>query len=288
MLRPAVEVTVDARVRREGRDVLCTGSRHWLRATPRPAGGLRVETTDRVRAAWTRVDGDVPLLTRAVLRVQLSDADAAHAFAAVAAELAGVRIPGERDAARMLARATYPLLAADLDGRHPAVPASLPHHLQAAFRHRGPREAARTLFGDRATRPVVRGLCAVLDMPVPDLFGLSVAVSASRHLEPDHVARLLETAVAANAGPLTELTSLTSEEIAGLAELLESAHPRRVMRQLVGALTTDADRQRLRFVADVHVAGGPTLSDAHDVAELALKVASAVPIATTCRVEGVR
>jgi hypothetical protein len=181
-----------------------------------------------------------------------------------------------------IVRATYPLLTVRAAGRLPSIPASLPAHLQAGFRTIDPREAARRLFGPRATRPVVRALCGALDrVEVPDLFAVSVLAGAAEVLEPDHVARLLADATTSPvAADLRVRAPLTAGEVAAVAPLIGATHPRRVCRVLAAALADDADRERLRFVVSERRDGGPTLSDADAWEDLALLVALDAATAT--------
>jgi hypothetical protein len=260
------------RVIRTGDEVVCTGLRCWLRARPAPEGGLRVEVADAVSARWERVDPDASLLLRAAIRLRTADAAVAARFAHEASELLGVPRT-DPDPARAIVRATYPLLTTGIAGRLPAVPATLPGQLQAAFRRPRPRDAAHQLFGDRATRPVVRAFCATLDRrEVPDLFALTVVAAVAPALQPDHLASLLQGALEVAAA---ERGALTLRQADGLAAALGPSHPRRVVRLLAAALADDAHRQRLRFIAEEHGPGAPTLAEVRDWKELALHVALA-------------
>jgi hypothetical protein len=260
------------RVVREGEEVTCTGSRWWLRARPAPDGGLHVEAAERVTGSWQRVDGDLTHLLRAGIRLRIADGAAAARFARRVSEVVGVRTV-DPDPALAVVRATYPLLATGVGDRLPGVPAALPGHLQAAFRQPRPRDAARLLFGDRATRPVVRTFCTALaEREVPDLFALTVVAGLSPVLQPDHLAGLLERSL-----PTTSrrTDALTRHQMHTLARVVADVDPRRVVRLVAAALADDANRDRLRFVAQEHEPGAPTLADLDDWEELALHVALA-------------
>ncbi len=263
---------LQGRVVRTADEVTCTGARSWLRARPAPEGGLRIEAAERVEARWRRVDHDLTLLVRATLRLLVADPDVAARFAAAAGDLAGVQVD-EPDPVLRVVRATYPLLATRAGERRPAVPATLPTSLQPAFRRAEPRDAARLLFGDRATRPVVRTFCASLERAeVPDLFALTVVAAVAPVLQPDHLAALLS----GNLGSATaEFAPLSEEQMAGLGALIGPVDARRARRLLAAALADDADRQRLRFVAGHRADGGPSFADVGDWEGLALSVALA-------------
>jgi hypothetical protein len=254
----------------EGGKVVCTGLRCWLCARPAPEGGLRVEVADAISARWQRVDPDVTLLLRAGIRLRTADAGVAARVAREASGLVGAPM-SDPDPARAIVRATYPLLAAGVADRLPAVPAALPGQLQAAFRRPRPRDAARLLFGDRATRPVVRALCATLDRRgLPDLFAITVAVAVAPVLQPDHLASLLDGALELTT---EERGALSRRQADGLAAVLGPSDPRRVVRLLAAALADDAHRQRLRFIAEERGPGDATLAEVRDWEELALHVA---------------
>jgi hypothetical protein len=263
-----------AQVRRVGDRVTCTGLRHWLRASPADEGGLRIEVAGRVDARWIRVDDDLGRVHRAALRLRLAAPEAAAQVADAAWTLVAAG-ESDPDPVGAIVRATYPLLTVRAGGRLPALPASLPAHLQPGFRTADPREAARRTFGPRATKPVVRALCGALDrVEVPDLFAVSVLAGAAEALEPDHVARLLADATTGPDAVVAQvLTPLTAAEVAGVAPLLAGVHPRRACRVLAAGLADDADRERLRFVVAERRAGGPTLADADRWEDLALLVA---------------
>jgi hypothetical protein len=263
-----------AQVRRVGDRVTCTGLRHWIRASPADEGGLRIEVAERVAARWIRIDDDLGRVHRAALRLRLAAPDAAAEVAEIASSLVGANDP-DPDPIDAIVRATYPLLTVRAAGRLPAIPASLPAHLQAGFRTADPREAAWRLFGPRATKPVVRALCGALDrVDVPDLFAVSVLAGAADVLEPDHVARLLADATTGpRAADVQVRSPLTAVEVAGVAPLLSGVHPRRACRILAAGLTDDADRERLRFVVGERRVDGATLADADRWEDLALLVA---------------
>jgi hypothetical protein len=263
-----------AQVRRVGDRVTCTGLRHWLRASPAAEGGLRVEVAERVAARWERVDLDLRLVHRAALRLRLADPGAVMRVADEVSALVGVH-DRDPDPVGAIVRATYPLLTVRAAGRLPAIPASLPAHLQAGFRAARPRDAARHLFGGRATRPVARALCGALsDVEVPDLFAVSVLAGAAAVLEPDPVARLLTDATTGRGtADLHERSPLTAAQVAGVAPLVGTVHPRRAQRVLAAALADDADRERLRFVVSERRDGGPTVADADGWEDLAVLVA---------------
>jgi hypothetical protein len=264
------------RVVRDGDEVACTGSRWWLRARPAPDGGLHVEAAERVTGRWERVDRDLTHLLRAGIRLRIADGTAAARFARQVSEVVGVRTV-DPDPALAVVRATYPLLATGVGDRLPGVPSALPGHLQEAFRQPRPRDAARLLFGDRATRPVVRTFCAVLDQrevpdQVPDLFALTVVAGVGPALQPDHLATLLDGTL----GSATRRSqALTLRQMHTLARIVRDVDPRRVVRLVAAALADDAHRDRLRFVAQEHEPGAPTLADVGDWEELALHVALA-------------
>lgn len=264
---------VVVRVRIAGDEVVLTGSRIWARAR-HAADGLQVETATAGTPTWRRVDDDLHRLYRAGIRLVATDRGAAEEFVSGACALADVA-PADPDPARQLVRAAWPLLAGAPGLPLPAVPPRLPTWMAPAFRERSPRAAARWLTADRATRPVVRALCGRLAEDPPDLFAIAVAVAASRHLEPDHVARVLDVPSprAATRDPLTR------EELSGLAALLADARSRRAVGWLTDALADAARRDRLRFVAAVRAPGGPGLHDARSWDELARVVALAPPTA---------
>lgn len=255
------------RVQEQMDEVVCTGTRLWLRARRTPHG-LTVDLCPDRDGRWERIDEDLHRLYRAGLRLVALDRSAASQLASAVSDLTGVpRV--DADPARQLVRAVWPLLAGTPGLPLPAVPARLPGWMAPAFRERSPRAAAGWLYRDRSTRPVVRGLCRRLSDDPPDLFGLSVAVAASRHLPPDHVARILEVAPPAGAdrGPLTP------DELSGLADLVADEHPRRAVAWLARGLDQAGARDRLRFVAAARVPAGPTLRDAGSWEALARDVA---------------
>jgi hypothetical protein len=302
---------VRGRVVREGDLVTCTGLRWWLRARPHPHGGLEVEAADRADACWRRVDEDLPALLRASVRVRVADAEVAARFADEVARLAGVGdrvspwtarsggIPEgdggggvagvEEDPSFAVIRATYPLLASGVRERLPAVPTTLPGYLQPGFRCVRPREAVRRLVGERATKPVVRAVCSLLERDeVPDLYALSVVVGVAPALQPDHLAALLGGAgrcvegracgaggLAADAGKLGagERAPLSARQAAALPGLVGATDRRRARRLLAAALADPIDRERLRFVAEHRRPAGPTLADVDGWEQLALLVA---------------
>lgn len=262
---------VVVRIRVEADRVVLTGSRVWARAS-RAADGLRLDTATAADPQWRRVDDDLHRLYRAGLRLVATDRTAAREFVTGACALVDLD-PVDPDPARQLVRAVWPLLAGEPGMPLPAVPPALPAWMGPAFRERTPRSAARWLFTDRATRPVVRALCTRLGDDPPDLFALSVSVAASRHLEPDHVARILSV-VPPHAG---SRAPLHRGELSGLATLLGEAHPRRAVTWLTDALASPELRARLRFVAATRTAGGPGLGDADGWEGLARAVALAPP-----------
>lgn len=255
---------------RDGDEVTCTGLRWWLRARPAPEGGLLVESAGRVAATWQRIDRDVTLLVRSVTRLRIHDAAAVTRLAQEVSDVVGVRAV-DPDPVLALVRATYPLLATGVGDRLPGIPAVVPGHLQEVFRQGRPRDAATLLFGDRATRPVVRTLCACLDhREVPDLFALTAVAGVAPVLQPDHLGTLLDGArdvVSAEVAPLTR------RQMHGLAAAVRDADPRRTVRLLGEALADDAHRERLRFIAEERDASDPGLDEVADWEQLALHVA---------------
>jgi hypothetical protein len=173
-------------------------------------------------------------------------------------------------------RATYPLLAVAVGGRLPSLPATLPGHLQPAFRCPTPRAAVGVLFSGRVTRPLVRAFGAAFGgRELPDLFRVTVAAAASRRLEPDQLVALME---AGTAAPSTAPRDpLTAPETAGIAGLVHDLHPRRALRLLVEGVADTPGRERLRFVAAERAPDGPSADEAADLEELALAVALRPP-----------
>jgi hypothetical protein len=272
-------VTV-VRVQRAAGRITCTGARHALRATRADAGGLRVEAAARADGRWRRVDDDLVALVRAVVRLRLAAPAALDEVVQGAVELAGVPFAlveeGGRDPVGAVVRATYPLLAVAVGGRLPSLPATLPVHLQPAFRCPTPRAAAGLLFSGRVTRPLVRAFGAAFGgLGVPDLFRVTVAAAASRRLEPDQLVALMEAGTAAPAtAPRAALTALES---AGIADLVDGLQPRRALRLLVEGVADTPGRERLRFVAAERAPDGPSAAEAADLEELALAVALRPP-----------
>jgi hypothetical protein len=265
---------VRVQVRRSPERVTCTGGRHALRATRAEEGGLRVEAAARADGRWRRVDDDLVALVRAILRVRLAAPAAFGEVVQGAVELAGVRLATEdgSDPVATLVRATYPLLAVEVGGRLPSLPATLPGHLQPAFRRPTPRAAAELLFDGRVTRPLLRAFgAAFAGRGVPDLFRVTVAAAVSGRLEPDQLVALLGAGATAKAGAPT--APLTADEMEGIAGLVDDLHPRRAMRLLTEGVIDTEGRERLRFVAAERAADGPRADEAADLEELALLVA---------------
>jgi hypothetical protein len=211
---------------------------------------------------WRRVDDDLVALARAVTRHLALDPVGGARFGREAAALADVEV---RDAGPIDAvlRATYPLLAATDPWPLPALPGCLPDAMQPAFRMPTPRQAARSLFGSRATRPVARALAWVLTAggdPL-DLFRLSVARAVSEHLEPDHLVRVLQAPAPLHDpdGPLPvgQRDPLTTDQAAMLAALMSTLRPRVAAALLATAMADGDDRRRLRFVVDGALRGQP-------------------------------
>jgi hypothetical protein len=243
------------RVRWTDTTVTCTGARHQLRLGALATGGLQVGASTLVQERWRRVDEDLVRLVRAVVHLRLAAPTAMPEMVAAACHLAGVA-PAEPDPVRAIVRATYPLLAVEVGGRLPSLPDTLPPHLLPAFRQSTPRAAAELLFSGRVTRPVVRAFGTVFhDAQVPDLFTLTVAAGASRHLEPDHVVALLTAGQAADEGVRAPLTEA---QVAGVAALAARVPARRAVRLLTEGLADATGRERLRFV----VTEGPPLDSA--------------------------
>jgi hypothetical protein len=253
------------RVEHTDTTVTCTGARHQLRLSWLPGGGLRVEAATRFEERWRRVDEDLVRLVRAVVHLRLAAPGAMPEMVAGACHLAGVAAPSrtpvldhdptrvrvlvpDPDPVRAIVRATYPLLAVEVGGRLPAMPENLPPQLLPAFRRATPRAAAELVFGGRVTRPLVRAFGTVFHgSREPDLFTLTVAAAASRHLEADHVVALL----AAGRDAPTDSTrrSLTAAQQDGVATLAAQLPARRAVRLLTEGLADAAGRERLRFVA---------------------------------------
>jgi hypothetical protein len=269
---------VRGRIHHHGEQVVCVGARHGLRAGRHPDGGLVVESMARAVGRWDRVDEDLVTLTRATVRVRLAAPDLFPALVGEVWRLGSVEglssdAPGDvsRDPVGALIRATYPLLRVRDAGEMPAIPAAIPPHLQPAFRRTSARAAARLLFGERTTRPVVRAFASsLLRCRPPDLFAVTVAMAAARTLQPDHLARVL-----AAPSRTDGLAPLAPMEIGTLASVLVPASPRRQVRLLEAALGSPADRQRLRFIAQVYRPGAPRLDEAEDLTALALAAAVA-------------
>lgn len=276
--------------------VLVAVPRHALRARRHPDGGLIVEV--RVHAAlsdhprrvhadppdpWRRVDADLVALARAVTRHLALDPVGATRFSRDAAALAGVEV---RDAGPIAAvlRATYPLLAAIDPWPLPALPGCLPAAMQSAFRMATPRDAARALFGSRATRPVARALAWVLTAggdPL-DLFRLSVARAACDHLEPDHLVRVLQAPAPLQAPdapvPAGQRDPLSTDQAAMLAALAATLRPRVTASLLAMAMADGDDRRRLRFVVDGALRGQPVdLAGVRSWRQVSTAVALATP-----------
>jgi hypothetical protein len=267
---------VRVQVRRSAERITCTGARHALRATRAEEGGLRVEAAARADGRWRRVDHDLVALVRAIVRLRLAAPAVFGELVHGAVELAGVRLGtvGEdgSDPVGTLVRATYPLLAVEVGGRLPSLPATLPGHLQPAFRRPTPRVAAELLFAGRVTRPLLRAFGAAFRGDrVPDLFRVTVAAAASGRLEPDQLVALLKAGATARAAVPRD--PLTANEMEGIADLIQGVHPRRAMRLLTAGVVDTPGRERLRFVAAERAAGGPRADEAADLEELALLVA---------------
>jgi hypothetical protein len=234
------------RVQRTDTTVTCTGARHQLRVGRLPAGGLQVEAAIRLEDRWRRVDEDLIRLVRAVVHLRLGAPTAMPEVVAGACHLAGVA-PRDPDPVRAIVRATYPLLAVEVGGRLPSLPENLPPHLLPAFRQATPRAAAELVFAGRVTRPLVRAFGTVFHgTREPDLFTLTVAAAASRHLEPDHVVALLTAGQRATEGTRRPLTEA---QLDGVAALAAQVPARRAVRLLTEGLADAAGRERLRFVA---------------------------------------
>jgi hypothetical protein len=233
------------RVQRTDTTVTCTGARHQLRLSALPSGGLQVEAATKLQDRWRRVDEDLVRLVRAVVHLRLAAPTAMPEVVASAYHLARVA-PREPDPVRALVRATYPLLAVEVGGQLPTLPENLPAHLLSAFRQATPRAAAELVFDGRVTRPVVRAFGTVfLGTQEPDLFALTVAAAASRHLEPDHVAALLDAGRAAGEG---SRRPLSEAQMDGVGMLTAQLPARRAVRLLTEGLADAAGRERLRFV----------------------------------------
>ena len=234
------------RVQRTDTTVTCTGASHQLRIGRLPGGGLHAEASIRREDRWRRVDEDLVRLVRAVVHLRLAAPTAMPEVVAGACHLAGVA-PRDPDPVRAIVRATYPLLAIEVGGRLPAMPENLPPHLLPAFRQATPRAAAELVFAGRVTRPLVRAFGTVFhDTREPDLFTLTVAAAASRHLEPDHVVALLTAGRRATGGTRRPLTEAQLEGVAALASQVPG---RRAVRLLTEGLADAAGRERLSFVA---------------------------------------
>jgi hypothetical protein len=236
------------RVQRTDTTVTCTGARHQLRVGRLPAGGLQVEASTKLEDRWRRVDEDLIRLVRAVVHLRLAAPTAMPEVVAAACHLAGVapRDP-DPDPVRAIIRATYPLLAVEVGGRLPSLPENLPPHLLPAFRQATPRAAAELVFAGRVTRPLVRAFGTVFHgTREPDLFTLTVAAAASRHLEPDHVVALLTAGQRATEGTRRPLTEAQLDGVAALASQVPAP---RAVRLLTEGLADVAGRERLSFVA---------------------------------------
>jgi hypothetical protein len=234
------------RVQRTDTTVTCTGARHQLRVGRLPAGGLQVEASTKLEDRWRRVDEDLIRLVRAVMHLRLAAPTAMPEVVAVACHLAGVA-PRDPDPVRAIVRATYPLLAVEVGGRLPSLPENLPPHLLPAFRQATPRAAAELVFAGRVTRPLVRAFGTVFHgTREPDLFTLTVAAAASRHLEPDHVVALLTAGQRATEGTRRPLTEAQLDGVAALASQVPAP---RAVRLLTEGLADVAGRERLSFVA---------------------------------------
>ena len=255
--------------------VACVGLRHWLRVSRSADGALAVEEARLADPRWRRVDHDLVLVTRAVMRLLTDDAGAARSFTRAAAEVAGVTVR-DTNPVTGLVRATYPLLAGAPPFPLPAVPVTLPPALQPAFRTPHARTAAARLFGNRrATRPVVRSLCALLAVEPADLLLVTVATAVKDLLEPDHLARLL----AVRAPTTADRRPLAPDDGARLASVLADLPAGRRLRLLEAGLSDATDRDRLRFVASA--AEGAAPDDARTGWDtLALSVALRAPVAS--------
>lgn len=206
----------------------------WLRITRHEPDGRVVSLHDDLRA-----------LTRTTLRLLAADRDAVRWWVTSAADRLGVTSPDE-DPVTALPRLAYPLLLGVPGLPVPAVPGVLPPVFRDAFRQREAKGAARALFGDRATRPVVRALCRRLETgPVADLFPLSLAVAARDHLQPDHLAAVLTAPADTSADP----SPLTDDQVQGLGPLIAAVAPRRAVALLSAAIADATDRTRLKHTA---------------------------------------
>lgn len=222
--------------------------RQSLRVTADPHSELEVR---RGLDPWEALP-DVVDATRALTRQLALDAPATRAWVADVARVRGAVVQPRDSVVATLVRALYPLLAPPPPFPPATLPATIPVSMRAAFREPDPREAARLLFGDGATRPVVRALCGLLgcgaadDVPT-DLFVLDVGRALAPHLAPDHLASFLGGTRADVAD--VDRAPLPPHGGDRVAALLAPIHPRRRMGLLMSLHDTNADRERLRFVA---------------------------------------
>jgi hypothetical protein len=236
-------------IERGANQVVCRGHRHLLRVE-RSAAGLRVAAADAVSLRWRRVDDDLVTLIRAATRLLAVDRQAADRVADEAAALAGAprRDPHPVSA---LVRAVFPLLASAPPWPLPPLPTTLPTDLQPAFRCTGLASAARLLFDDRATRPVVRELGALLaEGTESDLFVISLALAAAPLLAPDQLAGAL---AVRGFGPRAPLTPTERDRLRGL---MHGAAPQRLLAVLRAGARDAPSRRRVRFVAAAAPADG--------------------------------
>jgi hypothetical protein len=188
------------RVEHTDTTVTCTGARHQLRVSRHPGGGLRVEAATKLEGRWRRVDEDLVRLVRAVVHLRLAAPSAMPEVVAGACHLAGVaapaRVPVPPDPVRAIVRATRTLPATCWPSRSAGGCRPCPRTCRrtccrrSGRRPQGRRRARLRRPGHPPPGPSVRHVFH--GTREPDLFTLTVAAAASRHLEPDHVVALLD------------------------------------------------------------------------------------------------
>lgn len=261
-------------VQARGGVVEARGRRDVWRASPGAQGGVHVTQGPHV-GPMTRVDDDVPRLTRAATRLFAEDPDAAEQFVELTSRATGqARVKGE-PAVRAIVRVTLPLLAPQPPWPAPALPTALAPQIHDAFRATDPREAAVRLWPGRVTRPVIAALAAFLcphegdgtvavadrgiDHPDReawaeqrlDVFALTVVHAVGPLLQPDQIAAVLRATPAPASADTLPLDHRQAERLrATLAPLAA-----RTIVDLSRAAVSDPEaRARARHVANCSTA----------------------------------
>ena len=234
-----------------------------------PRQSLRFTHTDvpqvevrRGLEAWEPL-ADVVDVTRALTRQLAVDAPAARAWVHDIADACGQTVAAGDSVVTALVRLLYPLLNPMPPFPLATVPATIPAELRTTFRESDPRVAARQLFGDRATRPVVRAMCGLLACGAAagtptDMLILQLGQVLAPTFEPDHLAAFL--AGTRNDVDGIDRAPLPAPQATRIAALLGTVAPRRRLALLAALHEANEDRERLRFIA-----GGTEALDAAGV-----------------------